>query len=77
MMMLKFKILWGEEPDTDSKPDVYEFKTEAEAKAFWRGVQDAEGWNGMTLYEDDEIVAEGKIDEIAYYQGTGKRMEWR
>jgi hypothetical protein len=52
---MKFKIRWGEHRDASSdieeyeSSDIeeYEFQTEAESRAFWLGIQEAEGWTAV------------------------------
>jgi hypothetical protein len=60
---LRFEILLGLDTDNYEIPEKYEFKTQAEAAAFWRGVNDAEGWNGYVLLKDGDTFVRDGIQE--------------
>jgi hypothetical protein len=83
---VKFNIRWGEDCDEFPHIEGYEFQTEAEAKAFWLGIQAAQGWEEMTLFNEDEteILCAGNIDEIAEHMlqelgadGRDPRLDWK
>lgn len=57
--------VWGEDACCITK---HEFKTLAEASAYWQGVEDADGWLDRNCVEDavnDDIA----IDNLARNQG--------
>jgi len=61
--------VWGTEPTCVTK---HEFKTRAEANAYWQGVEDAEGWHDRNCVEDaltDDIA----IENLARNQSQGVR----
>lgn len=62
MTMHKVAILWGEAPDKDDEPEIYEFSTGAEATAFLQGVQAAIGWMEYQ-YDPEQCAACGMWGE--------------
>jgi hypothetical protein len=48
-MSSKVTILWGEAPDDDDEPVVYEFYTQAELAAFLYGITEASGWGDYQI----------------------------
>jgi len=51
---IKVKVLWG----FDENPQVYSFKTQAEADAFLFGVDESNGWLSYEVEEDIEVAYE-------------------
>jgi len=59
-MTHKITILWGESPEPGQMSQTYEFDTEGELAAFWRGVMESDGWYGYRTVEEGYVVpAEG------------------
>lgn len=48
------EILWGESPDEEDKPIRYEFDTFAEREAFWKGINESDGWMGYEATKYDK-----------------------
>tara|TARA_R100001015_G_C4633328_1_gene198126 strand:- start:288 stop:455 length:168 start_codon:yes stop_codon:yes gene_type:complete len=46
------KILWG----VDKNPSKYSFKTQAEADAFMRGVEESNGWLDYEVEDEEEVI---------------------
>lgn len=57
--------VWGTEPTCITQ---HEFKTLAEANAYWQGVEDAEGWDERNCVED-AVTDDIAIDNLARNQG--------
>jgi hypothetical protein len=80
---IKFRIIWGSQPDECSSVSEYEFATEAEADAFWDGAKAAWGWNGYTMLEDGDTVPEDdagcvtvdETGEVIILDADGTRVE--
>lgn len=49
----KVNILWGAHPEPDWEPTLYEFATETELHAFLLGIDEADGWAGYSIIEDE------------------------
>lgn len=56
-------IAWGEKPETDDTPCTYEFNTEAELRAFLRGVDECDGWMNYATFT--------KLEEAQTYIENG------
>lgn len=57
-------ILWGSTLDPESTPSSYEFATQAEVDAFWRGVGEADGYMDMEEVESPDYFV-NKDGEVA------------
>src|SRR5262245_22538845 len=67
-------ILWGEKPETNTRPVRYAFATVGERNAFMRGVEEAFGWEDYRISLDgqsvDETDAEYTCPECGTYLGS-------
>lgn len=63
--MFRVRVVFGEDMDPVNE-ETYHFKTKAEVKAFFLGLQEGEGWQRWTVIEDQSgtEVADG-------YDGKG------
>ncbi len=51
------KILWGDNDHPEDGPKIYNFDTEAEARAFLKGADEAVGWSSYELLSENYVVA--------------------